>query len=69
MAQRMNTPNRPVMTVSEVAAYLGVGRTSAYQLVNRADGPPVMRLGPQTIRVRRADLDDWLDTRVHPKTP
>ena len=55
--------DRQVMTAAEVADHLAIGRTSVYALLNRADGPPVLRIGSQ-LRVRRADLDAWLDRKV-----
>lgn len=48
-----------VMTVREVAAYLRIGVTNAYELVKR-DGFPLIRIGRQ-MRVPRKALDEWVN--------
>lgn len=51
-----------LMTVPELASYLGVGRTVAYRLAR--EELPSFRLGRKLVRVRRADVDRWLDERA-----
>ena len=52
-----------LMTVEEVAAFLHISRAQAYLAV-RAEGFPLIELGPRLLRVRRAQLDAWLDGRA-----
>lgn len=51
----------PVMTVEEVAAFLRIGRSSAYELA-RTGHLPAIRLG-RTWRVPRAALLAWLESQ------
>jgi excisionase family DNA binding protein len=54
---------REVMTVAEVADYLGVSTRLAYSLVWSGDIPHA-RLGPKMIRIRKADVDRYLDEHM-----
>jgi excisionase family DNA binding protein len=56
---------RRLMTTEEVIAYLRVNARTVYRLIQAGDLPAV-RVGRQW-RVRRADLDDWLE-RGRPAT-
>lgn len=47
------------LTVLEVAERLGLGRNAVYRLIAAGELPHV-RLGARTIRVRTADLSDYL---------
>ena len=47
-----------VMTMSDVARFLRISRTSAYELLHRPDFP-ALRLG-RRVRVMRDDLEQWL---------
>jgi len=48
----------PFLTVPELADYLRIGRTSAYELA-RKSGFPIVRVG-RAIRIPREELDAWL---------
>ena len=48
----------PVMTMTDVARFLRISRTSAYELLHRPDFP-ALRLG-RRVRVMRDDLEQWL---------
>ncbi len=48
------------MTVQEVGEWLGVGRSTAYDLVYRLDLPSY-KIGGTLLRVRRQDLEAWLE--------
>lgn len=50
---------RAVLTVKEMASFLGISIPSAYALVNRADFPSV-RLSERRIVVPRQSLEQWL---------
>jgi excisionase family DNA binding protein len=47
-----------VMTMTDVARFLRISRTSAYELLHRPDFP-ALRLG-RRVRVMRDDLEQWL---------
>lgn len=58
----MQTPSEslsssPLLTLEQVATYLGVCRAHVYKLIS--SGLPVIRLG-RSVRVHKASLDCWL---------
>ncbi len=61
----------PLWTVNDLAAFLGVSRTTVYRLREQGAGPRAVKVG-QHLRFRPADVDTWLDTTVadeQPETP
>ena len=60
----LNDVNRErLMTYSEAARYLAVGRSTLYDLVGRGE-LPVVRMGPRCVRLRRQDLDQFVEARM-----
>lgn len=59
--QIQNAPERRTYTVEEVADILGIGRSSAYNLVKEGHFKTV-RIGT-SIRVSKKSFDEWLDTQ------
>ena len=55
---------RAALSAPEVAVYLGIGRTAAYDLMHM-DGFPAFRVstgrGKGSMRVMRAALDRWIE--------
>lgn len=52
------------MTVSDVAEELKLSQARVYKLIRDCWSPlPAHRVGERTIRVRRDDLQTWLDDR------
>ena len=49
-----------LLTIEDLARFLGVTTTAAYSLRHRGLLPPAVKWG-NTIRFRREDLDAWLD--------
>lgn len=47
------------LKVIEVAKYLGIGRSQAYELVKRGIIPSV-RIGSRTLRVPLKGLEEWV---------
>lgn len=52
-----------LLTVQELAEYLGVPVATLYQWRYRREGPPGFRVG-RHVRYRRADVEDWIEQRV-----
>ena len=52
-------PNEEWLTLAEVAAWLKVGRTTVYRLIT-SGAVPSYRVG-RSVRVRRADVEGWLE--------
>lgn len=59
IADKKEQPERRTYTVDEIAAMLGIGRTTAYQLVREQHFRSI-RIG-NTIRVLRLSFEDWLE--------
>ena len=49
-----------ILTVSEVAKYLRIQRADAYKLLNEGK-LPYFKLSPKRTRVRKADLEMYLE--------
>lgn len=54
-------PEKRTYLVEEIAAILGIGRTSAYKLVKEEHFKTV-RIG-NAIRISRKSFDEWLDSQ------
>jgi predicted DNA-binding transcriptional regulator AlpA len=49
------------LTVSELCAELKVARSTFYEWRQKRCGPRCIRLPNGDLRIRRRDLDEWLD--------
>ena len=57
-----------LLNTRETAAYLGLGVSTVHKWRSiKSNGPPFLKLGRRVL-YRRADLDAWLDTRLHRST-
>lgn len=52
----------PVLTMADVARYLRIGTSTAYELAHRPDFPAI-RIG-RTVRVRRDDFIAWCESQA-----
>lgn len=59
MEAQKTLENKKTYTVMEIAEMLGIGRTSAYNLV-KENRFKVVKIGA-SIRVSKKSFDDWLD--------
>jgi len=55
--------SRPRLTVAEVCEDLGISRSTFYEWRTKGTGPRCIKLPNGEIRVRRAELERWLDSR------
>ena len=53
------SPDEEWLTLAELAAWLKVGRTTVYRLIT-SGAVPSYRVG-RSVRVRRADVEGWLE--------
>ncbi len=60
-------PQRLLLSVAEVAAELGCGRDTVYALLT-AGALPSVRLGGRLRRIRRTDLNTYVDS-LTPSAP
>jgi excisionase family DNA binding protein len=66
----MNAPTAagwpdPLMTIDEVAAWLGKPKNTLYAWHSRDKGPRAIRVG-NTLRYRRSEVERWLDAHTDP---
>lgn len=57
--ERAGSIDRVALTVPEMAEALGIGLSSAYELIHRADFPS-FRIG-RSVRISRARLMEWVE--------
>lgn len=53
---------RGLLTIPDVCAELGVSRSTFYDWRAKRKAPPCVKLPNGDLRVRRADLDRWLES-------
>jgi len=58
----MELPDR-LLTVQDLAEYLGVPATTLYQWRYRQEGPRGFRVG-RHIRYKRTDVAEWIDRQI-----
>jgi len=58
----MESPDR-LLTVEDLAEYLGVPVATLYAWRHRRLGPPGFRVGKH-LRYRRRDVEDWISSRL-----
>lgn len=52
-----------LLTVAELAEYLGVSPHTIYQWRYRSEGPPGFRLGKGQVRYRESEVLAWLEAQ------
>jgi excisionase family DNA binding protein len=62
----LNTDNgKEWYALSELQAWLGISRSKSYEIIQPGpDSLPAFRIG-KTIRVRRQDVEDWLENHKY----
>lgn len=63
MIEGMEHDNR-LITVEELADYLGVPVATLYQWRYRREGPPGFRVG-RHVRYRWTDIAEWIEHQLH----
>ena len=57
-----------LMSVAELAEYLGESKRTVYRYIQSGDCPRYIRLTPRNIKFDRRDVDAWLESKkVDPK--
>jgi excisionase family DNA binding protein len=58
-----------LMSIDDLAAYLGDSKRTIYKYIASGDCPPYMRISAKNIKFDRADVDAWLESKkVIPRT-
>jgi excisionase family DNA binding protein len=57
-----------LLTVQELANYLGVPVATIYAWRYRHEGPPGFRVG-RHVRFRRSDIEEWISQQRQPSQP
>jgi excisionase family DNA binding protein len=56
----------PLLTIEDVAAWLGKPKNTLYAWHSRGKGPRAIRVG-NTLRYRRSEVEHWLDAHTDPQ--
>ena len=57
-----------LMSIEELAEYLGENRRTIYRYIQLGDCPPYIRLTAKNIKFDKADVDKWLESKkVNPQ--
>jgi len=58
-----------LMSIEDLAAYLGDSKRTIYKYIASGDCPAYMRISAKNIKFDRADIDAWLESKkVYPET-
>ena len=52
-----------LMSVEELAEYLGESKRTIYRYIQSGDCPLYIRLTPRSIRFDKRDVDTWLESK------
>jgi excisionase family DNA binding protein len=52
-----------LMSIEDVAVYLGDSKRTIYKHIASGDCPPYIRLSSKNIKFDRADVDKWLESK------
>lgn len=52
-----------LMSVEELAEYLGESKRTIYRYIQTGDCPPYIRLTKKNIKFDKADVDAWLESK------
>jgi len=56
-----------LMSIEDLAAYLGDSKRTIYKYISSGDCPPYMKISSKNIKFDRADVDAWLESKkVYP---
>ena len=57
-----------LMSVEELAEYLGESKRTIYRYIQTGDCPPYIRLTQKNIKFDQADVDTWLESqKINPE--
>jgi excisionase family DNA binding protein len=58
-----------LMSIDELAEYLGESKRSIYRYIKSGDCPPYIRLNARNIKFDKRDVDKWLSSKkVNPQS-
>jgi excisionase family DNA binding protein len=59
-----------LMSIEDLAAYLGLSKRTIYKYLAENDCPPYIKLSSKNICFDRADVDAWLEAKkIYPSLP
>jgi predicted DNA-binding transcriptional regulator AlpA len=56
------------MRTPAASRYVALSESTLTKMRLTGDGPPFVKVGPRAVAYRRADLDAWLESRLHRST-
>ena len=54
-----------ILRRAEVLRYVGLGKTTLYELISREEFPRPVQLGPRAVGWRAEEVEAWLDSRQY----
>lgn len=52
-----------LMSIEDLAEYLGDAKRTIYKYIKEGTGPPYIRISAKNIKFDKADVDRWLESR------
>ena len=52
-----------LMSIEELADYLGESKRTIYRYIQSGDCPPYIRITQKNIKFDKKDVDDWLESK------
>jgi excisionase family DNA binding protein len=52
-----------LMSIEELALYLGDSKRTIYKYIASQDCPPYIKISSKNIKFDRADVDEWLESK------
>lgn len=62
-------PDSQYYTIPQSAAVLNISVRGMYRLLKSRNAPPVCRLSPRKVVIRKDDLDTWVNARKSKRRP
>ena len=60
---RLGPFNMELMSIEDLAEYLGDSKRTIYKYIKEETGPPYIRITSKNIKFDRADVDRWLESK------
>jgi len=58
-----------LMSIEELAEYLGESKRTIYRYIKTGDCPPYIRVNARNLKFDKQDVDKWLNSKkVYPQT-
>jgi prophage regulatory protein len=63
MEVKVNNQSQRILRIKEVIVFIGLSRSTIYDMVERGDFPKPIKLGARAIGWREFAVDEWITNR------